>query len=431
MSTAATVSLWETTFSETPQVDREAGVIRGVKILGRTSRNQRVYAPGALHAAARLYEGLAVNVDHPHGRTPAAPRQVAEGLGWLSAIRVTDEGVYGDLHYLRSHPQAEMIVEAAERNPWRFGLSHNAEGRVVKQGQEWVVESVERVHSVDVVQSPATNRGLFESCDPSAPPTLRELCARVGCSQLLNHPQLTGLGELPVQFSQPSTANVTASLEGTAEQEAPLGPVAPSGTPAGPNARLMTGQEAGGSGEFAPTRNRVAAGLQEANTGGSLTDVLATLLPALAQQPGQPPASDWSSLFAHLAVSLRESLGTEAHAIASGVGSGGVGTGARGQTAAGEPAAGPGPGGDLHTRLTRLESELHCRGLLEQTGRGVDPERLAALMALSDDSARRALLETWPAREPARSRPAASPPRYATEPLRMPADVQGFLAALR
>jgi hypothetical protein len=85
----------------------------------------------------------------------------------------------------------------------------------------------------------------------------------------------------------------------------------------------------------------------------------------------------------------------------------------------------------LAARLSRLETEVHCRGLLEQAGRASDPERLAALVALPDDPARRALLESWPPRDGARGRPLNSPPRYAPEPLRLPADVQGFLAALR
>ncbi|MFN5532847.1 MAG: hypothetical protein ACK5F7_19885, partial [Planctomycetaceae bacterium] len=213
MSADTLAALCETTFSESPQVDREAGVIRGVKILGKTSRNHRVYSPEALAQAAQLYEGLAVNVDHPRERTPATPRQVADGLGWLAGVHVTDEGVYGDLHFLRTHPQAAMLAEAAERNPRRFGLSHNAEGRLVRREGRWVVESVARVHSVDVVQNPATNQGLFESCDDAAPQTLRDLCVQAGCATLLEHPVLNPLGDLAVLAGEPvGTATAPRSL---------------------------------------------------------------------------------------------------------------------------------------------------------------------------------------------------------------------------
>ncbi len=44
------------------RVDREHGVIRGVKLLGLVSRNGRRYLPAALQQAAGLYEGAKVNV---------------------------------------------------------------------------------------------------------------------------------------------------------------------------------------------------------------------------------------------------------------------------------------------------------------------------------------------------------------------------------
>src|SRR5690606_32058205 len=55
--------LLETTYSGVLRVDRAAGVIRGVKILGTTSRNGRTYTDAALEQAAKLYEGLGVNID--------------------------------------------------------------------------------------------------------------------------------------------------------------------------------------------------------------------------------------------------------------------------------------------------------------------------------------------------------------------------------
>jgi hypothetical protein len=155
--------LLEVTFSEATQVDREAGVIRNVKVLGRSSRNGRVYSEAALRQAARLYEGLGVNLNHPDRRESSIERPVQDGFGWLEGVRLGDDGVYGDLHYLRSHPHSAVIVEAAERNPRRFGLSHNAEGRVARRDGRTIVESIESVRSVDLVQNPATNRGLFES----------------------------------------------------------------------------------------------------------------------------------------------------------------------------------------------------------------------------------------------------------------------------
>jgi hypothetical protein len=155
--------LLEITFSDRHTVDREAGVIRGVKVLGRESRNGREYSDRALHEAAQLYEGIGVNLNHPDRKETNRERPVEAGFGWLAAARVEADGVYADLHYLRSHAQAAVLIEAAERNPKRFGLSHNAEGKVARRDGKTIVESIEKVRSVDVVQNPATNSGLFES----------------------------------------------------------------------------------------------------------------------------------------------------------------------------------------------------------------------------------------------------------------------------
>lgn len=155
------------------QVDRDAGVIRGVKILGRMSANGREYSAPALRQAARCYEGLGVNMNHPDRGQPHLERPVQDGFGWLESVRVESDGVYGDLHFLKSHAMAGPICEAAERRPDRFGLSHNATGNVVERQGKRIVESIEQVRSVDIVQRPATTHGLFESesATPDSPRT--------------------------------------------------------------------------------------------------------------------------------------------------------------------------------------------------------------------------------------------------------------------
>lgn len=169
--------LFEVTYSDAPQVDSDAGVIRGVKILGRTSRNGREYSDAALHQAARFYEGLGVNLNHRGQERTGGERTVEEGLGWLQNIEVRPEGVFGNLHYFRSHQHANLLVEAAQRNPKRFGLSHHAEGRVERRDGRLVVESIESVRSVDVVQNPATSSGLFESAEESSVATVKDVLA--------------------------------------------------------------------------------------------------------------------------------------------------------------------------------------------------------------------------------------------------------------
>lgn len=189
-------SFRESTFSSPDEikVDREAGVIRGVKCLGRESKNGRVYADQALEDARGLYEGVDVNLDHPAPEAVHADRKMHEGFGVLRDVRVLKEGVFADLHFLKSHPLADVIAERAERFPGNFGLSHNAIGSVVEDHNSGtlVVESLDAVESVDVVRRPATNAGLFESLEnggatvptKTKKPTVRQVLERTKKNKL-------------------------------------------------------------------------------------------------------------------------------------------------------------------------------------------------------------------------------------------------------
>ncbi len=173
----------ESVYGDAPRVDKEAGIIHGVRILGKESKNGRTYSDSAMRDAARLYEGRKVNVDHPGEKQQE--RGFTEGIGELRNIRTEGDAIIGDLHYAKSHRDAPLVVEYAERFPKQFGLSHHADGRVSRKGGKVMVESVEVVHSVDIVGSPATNRGLFESVGKTEEGaivkiTLRELVESAG-----------------------------------------------------------------------------------------------------------------------------------------------------------------------------------------------------------------------------------------------------------
>jgi len=189
--------LTEQTTIAPKRVDRDAGLIEGVRILGQDSRNGRRYSPRAMAEAARLYEGAPVNVDHP--ATERKDRPLAEAFGWIRNVRQERGAVYGDLHYLKSHPQAELVAEAAERNPNRIGLSHHAEGTVRMDGQRVIVETVERVHSIDLVQTPATNAGLFESEQRM---TIREAAMAAGEEKVLTAEGMGEYADLPVKENE-------------------------------------------------------------------------------------------------------------------------------------------------------------------------------------------------------------------------------------
>lgn len=151
------------------KVDAEAGVVRGVKILGLESQNGRSYDRSAIGKAKGLYEGAKINIDHP--ATPGTPRGTRDRFGVLREVNERSDGLYGDVHYLKSHPMAGPFCEAAERMPSMMGFSHNIEGKTARRDGKTIVEEITKVRSVDLVSDPATTRGLFESQQS----TLREI----------------------------------------------------------------------------------------------------------------------------------------------------------------------------------------------------------------------------------------------------------------
>lgn len=140
------------------RVDRDNGVIRGVKILGWKSANGREYLPSGVNP--QLYEGRVVNANHQKN---GQDRSAYDRLGRVTNIARREDGLYGDLEVLTSHPLANPLFEAAERMPGIFGLSHTARGKTRSGRSGCVVESIEEVQSVDLVGDPATVSGLYES----------------------------------------------------------------------------------------------------------------------------------------------------------------------------------------------------------------------------------------------------------------------------
>ncbi len=148
--------------SQRLRVDRDAGVIRGVKLLGLASRNGRRYRERALVDAIGLYEGAKVNINHPKGH-PLAPRDYQDRLGMVRGVEFrAGEGLFGDLHFNPQHPLSEQLVWDAENAPQNLGMSHNVLARTKQAGDETFVEAITKVQSIDLVADPATTSGLYE-----------------------------------------------------------------------------------------------------------------------------------------------------------------------------------------------------------------------------------------------------------------------------
>lgn len=145
------------------EVDDAAGIIRGVKIVGTKSRNGRRYTMEALRSAIPMYEGVAVNIDHPHD-DPDETRSSYDRFGLIKNVREGNDGLYGDLHYLTSHKMAPSVVEDAKKGLGLFGMSHNASGDGYTENDGTrVIDRILEVRHVDLVADPATTNSLFES----------------------------------------------------------------------------------------------------------------------------------------------------------------------------------------------------------------------------------------------------------------------------
>ncbi len=150
------------------RVDRDKGIIEGVKILGLESKNGRTYLKETIARAVALYEAAKVNLNHPDGN-PTQPRDYRDRLGTMRQVRVGqgDGGLFADFHFNPKHAIAEQLCWDAEHAPENVGFSHNVQAKVSRgRGGTVVVEEITRVQSVDLVADPATTKGLFEAQVP-------------------------------------------------------------------------------------------------------------------------------------------------------------------------------------------------------------------------------------------------------------------------
>jgi len=354
-----------------PGIDKVAGKITGVKILGRESPNGggRIYSDAALREAAVCYDGLGVNLNHPDRSTPGKERRVEDGIGWLENIQVRDDGVYGDMAVILKHPYSEAIMEAAERRPDRFGLSHNARGGTSRKGDKTIVESITSVRSVDLVQNPATNKSLFESEDPVSDQkhTLKSLIEalptksvqRKALSDLLEEEMFPMAGpDMPVDMA-----------------------VAPEGESLDADTAAKAAFEAVILGIFRDdklTWKETQTKIKEA-------------IDALAKMSGGDPASETPEEPAEAEgdVAAMESIQEEVKQLKA------------------ELAQQKAVSADK-------DATLQARELLESKCITIKPERVSVIKSITDKAARTELLESWakadgPKPKPAAPRPAASP----------------------
>ena len=142
----------------------DSGLLTGVKILGLTSRNGRIYPPEVLQRSVSLYEGAKVNVNHVSSQKELQTRDYRDRIGTIdNVVFKKNSGLFADFHYNPNHPQAKQLLWDSQHAPGNVGFSHCVEAVWHQEDGVAVVDKIVRVISVDLVADPATTNGLFES----------------------------------------------------------------------------------------------------------------------------------------------------------------------------------------------------------------------------------------------------------------------------
>ncbi|CAN5421067.1 hypothetical protein BH11PLA2_BH11PLA2_32770 [soil metagenome] len=147
------------------RVDREKGVVYGVRVLGPESRNGGTYPAKVQDKCKAHYDGINVYVDTGHHQTERGTNlPVTAKFARTSNARVVNDGIHVDLHYNPKHAFAEPFLWAVENDPAQYGFSHFADVKWLNQvNGTRVAESINRVVRIDLVGDPATTTSVFES----------------------------------------------------------------------------------------------------------------------------------------------------------------------------------------------------------------------------------------------------------------------------
>ena len=153
------------------KIDAENRTVRQRIIVQGESANKRVYSDSVLQTAKPLFEGVRTYSNHPSKADlkDRPERSVREITGWIDGVVYENGALYGTRHFTRTQAGNDswVLVEdilSGKMPPHIMGGSINAIGkaRVEKSegGERVIVESIDRVLSVDDVTVPAAGGGF-------------------------------------------------------------------------------------------------------------------------------------------------------------------------------------------------------------------------------------------------------------------------------
>jgi len=198
------------------RVDEANSTIKHAKILGLESLNGRDYRkPIAQKKIIAIYEGAPVGVGHVKNANENRNGSYGDFNGFFKNVVAESDGFYGDHVCNPEHPATKQLLWDARHNPKNVGYSQHADittSRGVNGKQ--VVESIDFVHSVDVVNRPATTNGIFESQQNKEPIMQMKLHAILEAAEANSRSVLEEMmagsgatGEMPVDVKDGATGD--------------------------------------------------------------------------------------------------------------------------------------------------------------------------------------------------------------------------------
>lgn len=202
------------------RIDREKGIIRGVKLLGVRSRNRRDYdTPGVRESAKKMLAGAAIYIDHPKDAADSRSYKDKFGVVGKEITYVPGQGHFGNIHFNPKNQVAEQFIWDVLYAPNTFGMSINSSvkyadnGRRNKSGDQ-VVESIELLRSLDVVTRPGTTNGIFESEEEPTMDlkTLREKHPEL-ITELMKEKEQSATEQADLEAARAEAASLKARLD--------------------------------------------------------------------------------------------------------------------------------------------------------------------------------------------------------------------------
>jgi hypothetical protein len=154
-------------FAKPASIDKEKGIVYGVRALNAESRNKRFYPESVSAKAVALYSAPC-NLGHhfdPRTMLPVEPPP-EKRFGRHMNPRAEKGGIVTDFRFNVEHAYAKPFLWAVENDPESLCFSHLARVQWAQKPDQQgrtVAESILEVASIDLVTDGGTTAGIFES----------------------------------------------------------------------------------------------------------------------------------------------------------------------------------------------------------------------------------------------------------------------------